>query len=306
MKIIGIDHGNSYVKTCHKSFESGLHVYQSKPEGECVEWNDKFFVLTPNRLETQKDKTETDDFRVLTMFAIAKELQYSHDYVPGMEIGLAVGLPPEHMIREESVKDWGSYFTSKGRTMSFKYCGKPYTVKIDKVHVYPQGYAVVFLDPKLYKERITSYIVDIGGMTCDILRLNKGVMDPSLRVSLDLGVITFFNEAKSQSNTALRYIPNEGDILDYVISGKANKPELAKIFALAFEQYSTKVINSLRERGIDLRYDTITFCGGGSQLLKVNLEKAAQGNKGIKFIDDIKANAKGYQTIMEAKLKNRG
>ena len=308
MKIIGIDHGNSHVKTCHKSFVSGLHVYQDKPaEGEYLKWNDRFFVLSNNRLATQKDKTETDDFRVLTMFAIAKELQYSRDYVPGMEIGLAIGLPPEHMTSEASVKAWGSYFTSKGRTWNFEYNGKPYSVKIEKVHVYNQGYAIVFLDPKAYEQHSTSYIVDIGGYTCDVLRLNNARMDPSMRLSLNLGVITFLNEAKSQTNAALRYTPNDGEILDYVMYGKANRPELAKIFGLAFDQYCTRLINELGERGIDLRYATVKFCGGGSQLLKVNLKKAAGENKGVSFEDDIKANARGYQTIMEAKLKmNRG
>ncbi|HBZ78110.1 MAG TPA: hypothetical protein DEO39_05335 [Clostridiales bacterium] len=278
-------------------------MYQNKPEGEYVEWNDKFFVLSPHRLETQKDKTETDDFRVLTMFAIAKELQYSHDYEPNMEIGLAVGLPPEHMTSEQEVKAFGSYFTSKGRTLSFNYCGKPYTVKIAKVHVYAQGYATVFLHPEFYKTKRTSYIVDIGGMTCDILRLHDGRMDPELRLSLDLGIITFLNDAKSQANSALRYTPDDGDILEFVETGKANKPELAKIFGIAYERYCTKVINTLSERGINLQYDTVSFVGGGSKLLKVNLEKAAKGNKGITFEDDVKANAMGYQILMETKLR---
>lgn len=303
MKIIGIDHGNSHVKTCHWSFVSGLHVYQDKPaEGEYLKWNDKFFVLSNQRLATQKDKTKTDDFRVLTMFAIAKELQSSHDYEPGMEIGLAIGLPPEHMTSAASVKAWGSYFTSKGRTWNFEYNGRPYTVRIEKVHVYAQGYAIVILKPKDF-QCSTSYIVDIGGYTCDILRLNNAETDPSMRLSLDLGVITFLNEAKSQVNTALRFTPTEGEILDCVQQGKANSPELAKIIGLAFDQYSTRVINTLSERGIDLRYSTVKFCGGGSQLLKVNLEKAAGTNKGVTFEDDIKANAKAYQKIMEMKMK---
>lgn len=52
--------------------------------------------LERTRLSYMRDKTQDDRYFILTLFAIAKELENRGNYTPVEQIQLAVGLPPEH------------------------------------------------------------------------------------------------------------------------------------------------------------------------------------------------------------------
>lgn len=303
MKPIAIDTGNSQIKTCHNVFTSGLKVFQKKPSsGEYVKWNDKFFVLSNERITYQEDKTKSDDFKVLTLFAIAKEIK-AKEYEPGMEIALAVGLPPEHMMDAAKKNAWGTYFTSSGRKITFEYNDKEYTIFIKKVFVYPQGYAAVFLNPELYEKLTVSYIVDIGGYTMDVLKLNSMEPDPSLRRSLNLGLITFYNKAIHQVKVDTDCNVNEDDVIAFLKTGRNNRKDITESFNIALDEYCRTAQDKLSELGIDIRHHNVTFIGGGAAFLKDNLQKLSEGNPGLTFEEDVKVNARGYQKILEMKLK---
>ena len=96
--LIAIDHGNYAIKTPRFTFVSGLTEHTVKPpmSDEILEYGGKFWTLASKRLPYMRDKTQDDRYFILTLFAIARELERKGQYSPTECIQLAVGLPPEH------------------------------------------------------------------------------------------------------------------------------------------------------------------------------------------------------------------
>ena len=59
------------------------------------------------------------------------------------------------------------------------------------------------------------------------------------------------------------------------------------------------LLNSIRERGIDTKTSYTVFIGGGAVLLKQFLEQSDRQGKYL-FIEDLKANARGYDLLYRA------
>ncbi len=64
------------------------------------------------------------------------------------------------------------------------------------------------------------------------------------------------------------------------------------------------ILKSLRERGLELKSGTVVFVGGGAILLRRQIE--ASGKVGTPmFVEDIQANAKGYEMLYQYALDGR-
>lgn len=64
------------------------------------------------------------------------------------------------------------------------------------------------------------------------------------------------------------------------------------------QDFVTDLLNSIRERGIDTKSTYAIFIGGGAVLLKKFIEKADRLGKYM-FIEDLRANAKGYEILYQ-------
>ena len=98
--IISVDHGNKSIKTPNALFTSGLIVSEGLQgfKTDYICWNNKYYTLTEQRIAYLRDKTEDERFYVLTLFAIAKELERRKvpETLDPIDITLLVGLPPAH------------------------------------------------------------------------------------------------------------------------------------------------------------------------------------------------------------------
>ena len=72
--IVGVDHGYAAMKTAHFSFPSGLVAYEHEPytQKDVLEYEGRYYVVGSGRQPLQKDKTQTMDYYLLTLAAIAK------------------------------------------------------------------------------------------------------------------------------------------------------------------------------------------------------------------------------------------
>ena len=75
--LIAIDHGNYAVKTPSFSFVSGLSEHTVKPPltDEIIEYAGRYWTLSGKRLNYMRDKTRDERYFILSLFAIAKELE---------------------------------------------------------------------------------------------------------------------------------------------------------------------------------------------------------------------------------------
>ena len=64
------------------------------------------------------------------------------------------------------------------------------------------------------------------------------------------------------------------------------------------EEFTLRIVNQLHSKVPDFRIAPTIFCGGGAALLKPYLEELGQFGM-MDFIDEIHANALGYERIAE-------
>ena len=99
---IGVDHGYAAMKTAHCSFPSGLAEYEHEPytQKNVLCYDGKYYVVGSGRQPLQKDKTADENYYLLTLAAIAKEIAYRNAPTTTPVI-LAAGLPLTSFGREK-------------------------------------------------------------------------------------------------------------------------------------------------------------------------------------------------------------
>lgn len=306
--IISVDHGNKSIKTPHAIFTSGL-VMSDGLQGfktDYIGWNGKYYSLTERRISYLRDKTEDDRFFILTLFAIAKELEYRDvsETLDPIDITLLVGLPPAHY--EQLHSRFEQYFLRRREAIDFEYNGKYYSVRINKVLSYPQAFAAAVTQYSTLKAHSVAYIIDIGGFTIDVLKLRYGRPDLEVVESFEKGVITLYNSIASKCNSQYARILEECEIDEVIRNQPTVLPgEVQQLIRSMTADFLAEFYNFLRERGIDVSTSKCVFAGGGSLLLRSMIER---GNKVAFpiFIEDIHANAIGYEVLYQSEVAANG
>lgn len=303
--IVAVDHGNRNTKTNDSFFTSGIIESDCKPVlGEYLYYNGRYYTLSDQRIPYMRDKTKDERFFILTLFAIAMEAEGKVADVENtvLNVDLPVGLPPKHY--GALFEKFQNYFKGRGKQV-FTYKGREYTIKIGDVVAFPQDYAAamtIFPQIQGYNKVVT---VDIGGFTLDYLLLRNGSPELSVCDSLEKGVITLYNKISSRANSEYDILLDETDI-DSIIKGEKTDYD-ADIVSLVQEMTKTYVddlLGTLRELGLDLKTGCVVFIGGGALLLREYLEKSGKVGRCI-FIEDICANAKGYELLYRIQKKGR-
>ena len=135
--LIAIDHGNKQVKTVHgNAIVSGVQKSKTRPYGrDVLKYGGSYYTLSAQRIPYQKDKTTDERFFILSLFAIAEEIEAQGAYISGlMPIDLAIGLPPAHFGAQN--KAFMRYFKRK-EPIYASYRDKLYSILIRNVQCYP-------------------------------------------------------------------------------------------------------------------------------------------------------------------------
>lgn len=91
--IIGIDQGYGNMKTANTIFPTAITAYDTAPmfKGDVLEYGGRFYRVGEGHKGFVADKSEDGDFYLLTLAAIAKELEQYRLFTANL--CLAVGLP---------------------------------------------------------------------------------------------------------------------------------------------------------------------------------------------------------------------
>lgn len=315
--LIGIDHGNKQIKSVNcLPFISGVQQSITRPFGkDILLYDGVYHTLSCQRIPYRKDKTEDGRFFVLTLFAIAREIE-QRCFAPGcvmdmeqqhfysedvMDIELAVGLPPAHFGTQN--RTFVQYFHN-GEIVNFERDGRKYHIYIKNTVCFPQAYAAAStMLPKLIdKQKVL--ILDIGGFTADYLMMNHGRADLSTCDSLENGVILLYNKIRSKVSSELDMLLEESDI-DAILMEKPIDfgPKATRLVEHKAQEFINDLFSTLRERMLDLRTCFVVFVGGGAILLRHQIEKSGKVGSTM-FIEDINANAHGYEFLY--KLEKAG
>ena len=307
--ILGIDHGNGNMKGSNVDFPCGLVRYTSEPgrfmNEDILEYQGTFYTLSETRMPFKADKTVDEDYFILTLFALALEAKSRGITLTGKDIVLGVGLPTADFSQQ--APGFKKYFMEHAKHgISFKFNGKSVSCYLKDTFVSPQNFAAVMCyKASLFKQYRTVNCIDIGDGTVDLLVIRKGQPDLSVRVSDRSGMAILRSEIANviqqnfgihlESSDVEQVLMQEATILDEEVIQEIQKMA---------EDWMQRIINKLHAYVPDFRTNPAVFLGGGSLLLKPQIEKS-KDFKYIEFIEDVRANAIGYEKLTAMRLQKR-
>lgn len=319
--VMGIDHGNGNMKTANCVFPCGFKKQETKPSElfskDILEYKGNYYSLVPNRFSYEIDKTKNENCLILTLFAIAKEavsrakkekqdFDFKRDFsgYVGKEVVLSVGLPPAHF--EKQRESFKNYFLSAARYgLEFTYNDKRFFIYVKEVFVFPQDYAAAIIyKQELIKKYSTVYCIDIGDGTVDLMALKNGMPDKETMLSRELGMSRLREQIVDDIINDYNMTLDGSTIEDVLTPGKEviAPDDIVLRIRQETSQWAGKIVDQLHSKVPDFRFAPTIFCGGGSKLLAPYLEDT--GMFGVtEYIEDIHANAVGYEEIAKVYLK---
>ncbi len=295
VEVIGIDHGWSGMKTVHEVFTSGCKEISTEPAftENLLEFGGKYYKIGSRRLEVKDTKVTDENYYMLTLAAVAKELKIRGRKTA--HVLLAVGLPLTRFGDEK--KEFVSYLSRK-KEVSFTFEKEKYHIFIDNVCVYPQCYAAVIDRIDKFPEK--QLVVDIGSWTVDIMPIISHLPDESACVTQPHGIIICIQQINKECVRQLNAEVDEYDIQKAMVSGGGDLPEkYREIIIKEIRAYCQQIYHNIRELGYNMDLTQIIFVGGGAGVMK---RFGGLDQKNISYIEDVKANAKGYEMLGNAYL----
>ena len=294
---VGIDHGYYAIKTRHFSFPAGIAVYSHEPYTlqNTLEYGGKFYVCGTGRQPILRNKTENDNYYLLTLAAIAREIKQRGENTE-CSVTLAAGLPLAGFGREK--KFFREYLLRSSQPVCFKFEGVPYKITIEDVKLFPQGYSAIAIHPELIQNEPSVLLMDIGGWTVDLMRLDNGVPNASTCRSLELGMIRCIDETKEQVRRDVGLSVTDAQV-ERVLAGKpCSMDEKARsIIRRQGRLYTERLLSAVMESGFDLKAIPVVMLGGGASVVKGNVSPQ-DGLCRVFALTDDRVNAEGFERIL--------
>ena len=298
-KIIGIDHGYGNMKTANFCFPTGIIAYDSEPlfTAEMLVYDNKYYLIGEGHKEFAPEKIKDEDYYILTLAAIAKELKT--EGITETDVHIAAGLPLTWTSGQKA--DFAAYL-AKNKDVDFTYKKAEYHIRITGVSIYPQGYAAIASFATTLKG--VNLIADIGNGTMNTLYMINGKPQQGKMFTEKFGTYQCTLAVREAFMQKTQREINDAIIDEVLITGTANiAPADLKIIKSVAAEYVRDIFRRLRERGYDDSTVMLYITGGGGCLVK-NFYKFSADR--VKFVEDICAAAKGYEYLAEAQLKDEG
>ena len=294
--IIGVDHGYGNIKTANHIFKAGIVGYDHEPlfTADMLVYGGRYYVIGEGHKEFVPQKQSDEDYYLLTLAGIAMELK--DEGLTEADVIIAAGLPLTWTTGQKA--EFAAYLT-RNEEVSFTFRKVDYHIRILGARIYPQGYAAVAEYAPSMKG--VNVIADIGNGTMNTLFIIDGKPQIGRMFTEKFGT--------HQCTLAIReaYMREYGTELDeattesILITGTANIPKDGlKLVRTVAEEYVGGIFRRLREHGYDGSTMDLIVTGGGGCLVK-NFYRT-KGSR-VRFIDDIRAAAKGYEYLAELQMK---
>ena len=187
----------------------------------------------------------------------------------------------------------------KEQELHFEFRKERYYVHLCGVEIFPQGFAAVV---NLGAMQGMNMLADIGNGTMNVMQIvDNKPLEKSL-VTEKFGVGICMKEIQKELSKE-----NGEDIPEMLIEPllRNGLQERTDSTAKKVEHIATRYTENIRRRLVDYGYKEglvhLYVIGGGGCLIRIYSDLAEK--TGVTFITDICANAKGYETLAEKKLR---
>ena len=290
LKIIAVDHGYGNIKTVNTVTPTGITAYDTPPafSGNVLEYRGVYYRVGEGHKEFIQDKAMDDDFYILTLMAVAKELRMGG--IREANVYLAAGLPMK-WIRNQREAFYN--YLMRAQDVDFRFDGVSYHVHFKGCDLYPQGYPAV-LD--LLKDFDGSNLLaDIGNGTMNLLYIEDKRPVESRCWTEKFGV----NQCVIAARNAV--LENLGTKIDDFTIERVLRFGCAKIepayqdcIRAAAEKYVSEIFATLRQYEYEPAVTHLYVVGGGSCLIR-NFYQYDENR--VTILDDVCATAKGYEYL---------
>ena len=166
--IIGIDHGYGNIKTAHCCFKTGVTAYDKEPtfKSNMLIYEGRYYIVGENHKEFISDKMTDGDYYILTLAAVARELNIRK--LTSADVYIAAGLPLTWVSEQKD--SFKSYLLQK-ESADFNFKGVDYHVNFVGADIFPQGFSAVA--DKLRDFKGINMLCDIGNGTMNVMYINE-------------------------------------------------------------------------------------------------------------------------------------
>lgn len=301
--IIGIDHGFGFMKTRNKIFGASVAKFDYAPaiSERTLKFNGAYYSVGGTSEGVSENKTSNLDYYTLTLAAIAEELKIKGRY--SAEVLIGAGLPLTHFGSEK--EEFENYLLQNTETIEILYENKPYSIKIEGVKLFPQGYAAMV--PYFGEIKSTCYGVDIGTKTTEIYEIGAdGVPIMGKAKTVQFGMTNCISAVNEQINREFSCDMPTGQIIDLILGRDTNTPPKAKKIAeQAIADFADNTFKILVQNKVPYGLTPTYISGGGATLIEKHSNKCLEDTC-IKLITDIRANAIGYEILAKRSREREG
>lgn len=297
--IIGIDHGYGNMKTANCCFPTGVISYDREPtfKENMLVWNGKYYLIGVEHKEFKAEKMLDDDYYVLSLAAIAREMNIAKIY--SADVYIAAGLPLTWVGEQ---KDAFKKYLLKHETVDFTFRGKEYHIRIVGADIYPQGFAAVVNNLVDFSD--VNMLCDIGNGTMNVMFVNDKKPNPAKCYTEKFGTHKCMLEVRENLMRVHHTEPPEEMITRVLRFGTADiDGEYLKTITDTARDYVEGIFRRLRDYGYDPKLMKLYVVGGGGCLIR---NFADYDESRVTINDDICATAKGYERMLEIKLNKGG
>ena len=298
IKVIGTDLGYGNIKTANTVTPTGISVYDTEPifQGNILEYNGKYYRFGENHKEFIADKSIDDDFYILNLMAVARELQRAGIY--DAKVYLATGLPLTWVrAQRSSFKE----YLMKNKVVDFRYNDRNFHIEFVACSVYPQGYPAIVERIKEFKG--TNVLADIGNGTMNILYIQNKKPIESKSWTEKLGVNQCVIRIKNIIMDMYGVKIDDSIVEQFLRFGKADiSDRYLKILHKTAVEYTQDIFSALRKYEYNSELMKLYIIGGGGCIIK---NFADYDKERVIIIDDICAAAKGFEYLAYSKSRRQ-
>ena len=284
------------MKTANTVFSAAIQPLQARPDSleHILEYQNQFYYVGGKVPEKEcVDKTENENYYLLTLAALAQEMCFRGLTDASVKMGAA--LPPR---RFQQQKESFKKYLLKTKELHFRYEGVHYHVSLENVFVFMQGHVVIHT----LLEAVPGYclLVDIGGGTTDLVEFVDGMPDGKYSISdkAALYCIGKVNEeAIAKTGAGVPAYITEA----FMRTGSYDCPkQYQDVIKNCLKSYAEEIYGIIQANHYNLDLTKMVFMGGGSSIVE---HFGANEGKDVQFVTDIHANARGCEEAVKSIIR---
>ena len=256
-----------------------------------------YYQIGEEHKEFCAEKTQDEDYYVLTLAAIARKLDGK-----GMNratVHIAAGLPLTWVATQK--EDFQKYLL-QNESVDFTFRNKDYHVEFAGADIYPQGFAAAFY--RLQDFKGINMLVDIGNGTMNIMYINNSRPLEKKCFTEKYGTHQCVLAVRESLLKELGTVVDDLVIEQVIRTGTADIGEkYLTVIRKAAGDYTKEIFHKLREREYNPELMRLYVVGGGGCMIQ-NFGEYDKSR--VTIVRDICATAKGYEAMTVRKIQRNG